>query len=614
MVHQLDQQEEERLSSPTDTTTSMTTLQIASDLSIPIEAVTQTFAILAKRGVGKTYCALVIMEEMLKADQHVVIIDPVGVCWGLRAAADGEHPGLPIVVMGGDHGDVPLEASIGDIIADFVITERQSAVLDLSHFRKGEQARFVTDFAENLYRRNRDPLHLLLDEADAFAPQRPMKGQERMLGAIEDIVRRGRARGIGVSLVTQRAAVLNKDVLTQIEVLIALRTIAPQDREAIDAWIKVHGTPEQRVLLMNSLPSLPIGSAWFWSPGWLDLFQQVRVRSRMTFDSSATPKVGEQRSAPKQLAPVDLTELRERITSTIEQAKASDPKVLQARIRELEQQLTRQHGSIVPAPERVRTVTERVEVPILRTGELERLEQALSTFIDAKAEVEHIAETVRAAIASASRMQGTDADRLSLAPVHSAVTALGEPQPGRIRHHRTHSQDMVLSKPSAAHEQYQLKAGERKILEVLARHYPMMITRAQLGTLSDYTASGGTFTTYFGTLKRHGLITVQSPREVMITSAGLSYLGLEAPPSPLTSEDRINMWMEALRLGERKMLTALIDVYPRELSRPDLGSRVGMTATGGTFGTYLGTLKRNGLIEVKADRVRASADLFTAGK
>jgi hypothetical protein len=66
--------------------------------------------------------------------------------------------------------------------------------------------------------------------------------------AIEDLVRRGRARGIGITLVTQHSAVLNKDVLTQAEVLVALRTIAPQDREAIDAWIKVHGTPAQLVL------------------------------------------------------------------------------------------------------------------------------------------------------------------------------------------------------------------------------------------------------------------------------------------------------------------------------------------------------------------------------
>jgi hypothetical protein len=46
-----------------------------------------------------------------------VIADPVGVTWGLRAAANGKDPGRPIIVMGGDHGDVPLEgAAVGDLV------------------------------------------------------------------------------------------------------------------------------------------------------------------------------------------------------------------------------------------------------------------------------------------------------------------------------------------------------------------------------------------------------------------------------------------------------------------------------------------------------------------
>lgn len=69
--------------------------------------------ILAKRGAGKTYTALVLVEELLGAGAQVVVADPVGVWWGPRAAANGKDPGLPIVVMGGDHGDVPLEASAG---------------------------------------------------------------------------------------------------------------------------------------------------------------------------------------------------------------------------------------------------------------------------------------------------------------------------------------------------------------------------------------------------------------------------------------------------------------------------------------------------------------------
>ncbi len=96
------------------------TFQIAEDLALPVEAVTQTFAVLAKRGVGKNYTALVLVEEMLKHGHQVVVVDPVGVSWGLRAAADGQRPGLPIVILGGDHGDVPLHTTSGPIVAGLV--------------------------------------------------------------------------------------------------------------------------------------------------------------------------------------------------------------------------------------------------------------------------------------------------------------------------------------------------------------------------------------------------------------------------------------------------------------------------------------------------------------
>ena len=54
-------------------------LTLGPGLVLPVEAVTETFAILAKRGAGKTYTAAVLVEEMMSAGLPVVIIDPVGV-------------------------------------------------------------------------------------------------------------------------------------------------------------------------------------------------------------------------------------------------------------------------------------------------------------------------------------------------------------------------------------------------------------------------------------------------------------------------------------------------------------------------------------------------------
>src|SRR5262249_28272203 len=127
-----------------------------------------------------------------------------------------------------------------------------------------------------------------------------------------------------------------------------------------------------------------------------------------------------------------------------------------------------------------------------------------------------------------------------------------------------------------------------------------------------YTASGGTFGAYFGTLKRHGLLQ-DVGGEVQITRAGLDYLGAGIPPQPQTAEELLDMWRTVLRCGERKMLDELIAVYPDALSREDLGERTGYTASGGTFGAYLGTLKRNGLVEVEGGEVRASVGCFEPG-
>lgn len=325
----------------------MKQIKISKEISLPLDLVTQTIAILAKRRVGKSYTMRRIAEQLLECQQQIVIVDPKGDQWGIRSSADGKKPGFPIVILGGEHGDAPLEVNSGEIVAKLIVEEHVSILLDLSVFRKHEIATFMAIFLENLYRlkaqeKYRTPVMLVVDEADAIAPQKPQKGEERMLGAIEDVVRRGGQRGIGCILVTQRSAVLNKNVLTQAQMLIVLRTIAPQDLSAMKAWIDVHGSIEEGKTLMDSLPSLPIGDAWFWSPGWPTsegIFQLVHVSPITTFDSAATPKPGEKKVTPKNLADVDMEALKKQMASTIEKAKNDDPKELKKEIQKLKQEL-----------------------------------------------------------------------------------------------------------------------------------------------------------------------------------------------------------------------------------------------------------------------------------
>ena len=311
--------------------------------TLPLDIATQAMAVLGLRGKGKTVTASVIVEELLKRRVQVVAIDPTDSWWGLKSSADGLKAGFPVVILGGDRGDLPLSGSSGHVVADFAVEHGVSLVLSLRHMRKGEQRRFVTDFAEQLYHRkgepeHRTPLFLAIDEANQFVPQRVMGDTARMVGAIQDLVRMGRHAGIGVALIDQRPATVNKDVLTQIELLVCHAVTAPQDRKALLEWIRQKDSAGHEAEFLEHLASLPQGEAWFWCP-ILDVFGRVRVRMRKTFDSSRTPKHGEAAPVPEKVAPVDLDALRDAMAETVAEAEANDPRALRRRIVELEREL-----------------------------------------------------------------------------------------------------------------------------------------------------------------------------------------------------------------------------------------------------------------------------------
>jgi len=61
----------------------MKRIDFSPDLQLPLDAVTQTFAFLARRGAGKTYGAGKLAEGMLGAGAQVVVLDPIGNWYGL---------------------------------------------------------------------------------------------------------------------------------------------------------------------------------------------------------------------------------------------------------------------------------------------------------------------------------------------------------------------------------------------------------------------------------------------------------------------------------------------------------------------------------------------------
>ena len=88
------------------------------DEVFPLDVLNSHLAIIGKTGSGKTFLAKWIVERLLRAHRRVCIIDPTGAWWGLRASVDGKKDGFPVAIFGGDHGDLPLNAHAGVVLAE----------------------------------------------------------------------------------------------------------------------------------------------------------------------------------------------------------------------------------------------------------------------------------------------------------------------------------------------------------------------------------------------------------------------------------------------------------------------------------------------------------------
>jgi hypothetical protein len=250
---------------------------------LPVAALDERLAVVGTSGSGKTYATKGLVERLMQAGARVCVVDPLGVWWGLRLAADGATPASnPVVVFGGRHADVPLTAGMGTALGQLVGTQALACVVDVSDLGTASARRaFMTAFTEALYDSNTEPLHLVLDEADLWAPQRVQLDGYDLLGRVEEIVRRGRTRGFVPWLITQRPAVLHKDVLSQADILVSMK------------------------LILAALPRLERGEGWVWAPSD-GVLARVAFPRIQTFDSSGAPRRMERLQAP---APVDVSAL-----------------------------------------------------------------------------------------------------------------------------------------------------------------------------------------------------------------------------------------------------------------------------------------------------------------
>jgi hypothetical protein len=583
--------------------------QLAPDVDLPADAPVQTFAFLARRGAGKTYNAGKLAETLLDGGAQVVVLDPVGVWYGLRLDASGGPGGIPIPVFGGLRGDIALAPGSGELVAELVAARRQSVVLDVSDFSSADQRRFATDFAEHLYslkKRHRTPMHLIVDEAQEFVPQNPMPGEQRMLGAFLRLWRVGRNFGIGGTLISQRPQAVSKSALNLTEVLVTGQLTGPHERKTIAGWVTDQGMDAKA---LAELPSLPVGTVYLWSPQWLRMMVRTRFHPKRTMDTSASPKEFDPDDVEvRALAPVDLEKIRGMMGKISDQKETDDPKVLRARIAELQRNLISAGGATGEAVYQLQRERDTAR---------ENLDRCMRSFEEASRKHGEMWRTIKAALDATETMPGIPIGVLPGDPaptldaeIQRLNTALPNPPGKRFSIEdlpRDHRGDTAVMRAFTRKDARAPNDGSTRMLIALAEVHPKALTYRQLGTLAVMKPSGGSFPTYLSRLGVQGYITREGGL-VRLTPAGRAAAGDVLKPA--TARELLAMWREKLPGKAADMLEWLAaERTPK--TRAELADFARLEIKGGTFPTYLSKLTANGLAErAQGNRLRAVEELW----
>jgi hypothetical protein len=594
----------------------------------------------ANSGGGKSWLLRRILEQTFGHVQQF-IIDTEGEFATMRTSFD-------YVLVAHDGGDTVADPRIAKLTTQRLLELGASAVLDISELKPRQRIEFVRRVAETLVdapRKLWHPLLFVVDEAQIFCPQ---KGDAESMPAINDLMGRARKRGFCPVLATLRLSMLHKDSAMLCQNKMVGQSMEIDAKRAADEL----GLFGHR---WRELQALEPGMFYAFGPAISRQVIQVQVTPPVT----RPPERGRQSAPPpppteriKKLLPQlgDLpteaeTERRTVETLTRDLAQARREAMLARRTATpadgalIEQRIAAAVAVALKEPERRGASLEKtigasadllsdvissfaeLQGAIMDIGMPSQSLQELRRLID-----EQIADAVakerekrtrlERAILAASRAIEKTSRQLTAAT--NGAQPVGVPPPGvrpaaPVRHEappasREPPARTATNFDTGANDLSGIRAGAVRILRELARRHPLHWTKAQVAQLTGFTASGGTFTTYLGDLRRAGFIELAG-KEVYATEAGLAAVG-EVPAAPMTHDEVMEMWREKMRAGEYRLLEAIAAAGEIGIDKQALAAEVEMTMTGGTFNTYIGTLRRNGLIEVRAGFLLPSALLW----
>lgn len=519
----------------------------------------------ANSGGGKSWLLRRLLEQTAAGVQQIVI-DPEGEFATLREKFD-------YIIAAPKGADVVANPNTAALLARRLLETGVSAVLDIFDLKSGDRQLFVRRFLDGLINAPRKLWHpalVVIDEAHVFCPQ---AGKAEAAGAVIDICTRGRKRGLCAVLATQRLSKLHKDAAAEM-----LNKLIGRTGLDVDVKRAADELGMSTAIATPLLRGLDPGQFFAFGPALTTAVSRLQVGPVVTSHPQAGNRLMTPPPQPTKKVRESLAKLADLQTEAEEEARNIESMALElARMRRELAKAKRAGGGM--SEDDVRRRVEAAVGDSAMYAEIARLNRELQA---AKSVAWPERTKVTALVRQLGRLVGNDQE-LSGPAFKIDVRRLPVPLKKDPKWQET---------PAAVSG---LRAGAVRILRELVVRMPAGYSRAQVGTLTGFSPKGGTFNTYLGDLRR-GRFIEEHGGLVYATETGAAHLGTDVPKKPTSHDAVMAMWRKALRAGAYRMLEVIVEAGAGGIDRQAIADTVDMQKSGGTFNTYLGDLRRNGLI------------------
>lgn len=339
----------------------MKKLNISNEFQLDLKKIIgKCIGVLGIRGSGKTNTSAVILEEMLKYKYPMTIVDIDGEYWGLKEKYE------LLVVGKSENADIQVNVEHAKQIAEISISQSIPVILDMSGFLYEETYQFLLDYMSQIWElagKYRKPYEIVLEEAHEFIPQGTKNDLKEVLTRI---ALRGRKRGLGIIILSQRSAKVEKDILTQAEILFLHKVVHPTDMKVYKEIL-----PMQPKEVGSIISGLNVGQCILF---FGNIINTIQIREQQTYHAGFTPSLNGVETPKLKEVGNDILKSIKDLTKSKRKEKSKLER-FEAKIHKLEAELVEKDNYIQKLESDIETISRiRIEV---KQPEIAQINKAL---------------------------------------------------------------------------------------------------------------------------------------------------------------------------------------------------------------------------------------------